>query len=213
MSLELLLNQSMKALDDEYPYSMQIGFDTESGMALSESVTIHRGRIHAPIADNMSSENQSVILRSLGSLNSDARSMIEFAFTFNGNMATLKWILSLIASDGQLVSPPIIHALRPEKIWMTSHGGKVVSFSMEILDDILESMTYKKVPYYVESQRAYNFRIGFVDGSITGNAPVLGPEIMMSSDSISSPMADSYRQVSLDRYRLYRSIRPQPITT
>ena len=89
----------------------------------------------------------------------------------------------------------------------------MVSFSMEILDDILESMTYKKVPYYVESQRAYNFRIGFVDGSITGNAPVLGPEIMMSSDSISSPMADSYRQVPVDRYRMYRSIRPQPITT
>ena len=70
---------------------------------------------------------------------------------------------------------------------------------MEILDDILESMTYKKVPYYVESRRAYNFRIRFVDGSITGNAPVLGLEIMMSSDSISSPMADSYRQVPVDR--------------
>ena len=185
MSLELLLNQSMIVQDDQYPYSMQMGFETESEMVLSESITIHRGRIHVapePI--------HSLFVRNMRSAeSSNTNKVIDLQVIFNGNIYTLKWIasMSVISADGQVVSAPMIHELHPDDIWVAPNGGKFVSFSMAIFDDIMELLIDRKCPNYVATQRAYRFRIGFVDSSKVGNAPVLGPVMKLMSGGTSNP--------------------------
>ena len=122
---------------------------------------------------------------------SDTDKMLAFSFAFNGNMYALKWIISLISADGEIITPPMIHELLSCEIRITPDGDTVISFSIEILDDLLESMVQKKIPYYIESQRVYHFKIGFVDQKVADSAPGFGPDMLLISDSISMAAADS----------------------
>ena len=185
-------------MDCESQYLLWISFGHGFGYVASDPVIVQNGKVHgdsstSPISpmnsdkgglgcdSSTNNETHSVRLHGWGMHPelSNVDKMIDFAFTFNGNLYSLRWIVSLISADAQRITPPIVHDLHPWKFWMTPNGGKVVSFCLEILDDILRSMIMRKVKVYL-------FRVGFIDHTEmrVDNIPVLSAVITFTSKSI-----------------------------
>ena len=199
-------------MDSQSHYLWWISIGRGFGYIASDPIIIQNGKVHgdsslSPISpkssdegDHSSTDNDthSVRLHGWGVRPelSNVDKMIDFAFTFNGNLYSLQWIVSVISADAQLITPPLVHDLHPWKFWMTPNGGKVVSFCMAILDDILQSMLTTKVDIYL-------FRVGFIDHTEAGvpSFPVLSPVITFTSQSLSTWTARSI----LKKYRIVPS--------
>lgn len=76
---------------------------------------------------------------------------------------------------------------------MAPNNQKVVSFCMESLDQILESMKRNMKHYICAS--VYNLRIGFTDNTEIDRASILGPVITFISASESKGSASKHYRV------------------
>lgn len=133
LKLNISTISSTFILDPQSQYSLWIQFGRGFGTVSSDPVIIRYGQIYdvststvrdqedtpsaslrgMQLVKSVNSDTNSVSVYGWSNLHSDK--LIEFVFTFDGNLHSVKWIVCLISVDGKMMSAPVVHDLQPRR--------------------------------------------------------------------------------------------------